>query len=188
MISPSPEIRGLSSNLRHCLLFCDMQLPTSVSTAFVKLLFSWGDFPWLFRVISFLLPPICRITESHPIRILISVFFLFFLISLLLILTPLSPLLLTPNPSTPCRVWWSSCRTYPRCTGVTRKWASSWLRPTDWSSPSQTHPTTTRDDEPKCCHAPASSSSSSLLLPNRLSDLNDPHPLASLSRGLFYRD
>lgn len=121
-------------------------------------------FSWLSRVF-YLLLPICRITESHPIRLLNSVLFCFFFILIgidIILANPNSSFssFSPPTPSHPCRVWWSSCRTFPRCTGATRKWASSWPRPTGWSLPSQTHPTTTRDDEPKCCHAPASSSSS----------------------------
>lgn len=78
-----------------------------------------------------------------------------------------------PDPY--CRAWWSSCRTYPRCTGATRKWASSWLRPIGWNSPSLMRPTTTRDDEPKCCHTLSLPPPSMILM-----------TLASLSRGLFF--
>lgn len=49
--------------------------------------------------------------------------------------------------SPPIRVWWSSCRTFPQCTGATRKWAYCWPKPTGWSLPSLTRPTTTRDDK-----------------------------------------
>lgn len=45
------------------------------------------------------------------------------------------------------RAWWSSYRTFPRCTGATRKWAYCWLKPTGWSLPSLMRPTTTRDDK-----------------------------------------
>lgn len=37
------------------------------------------------------------------------------------------------------------CRTFLQSTGVTRRWVSSWLKLTDWSTCLQMHPATTRD-------------------------------------------
>lgn len=48
------------------------------------------------------------------------------------------------------------CRTFLQSTGVTRRWVSSWLKLTDWSTCLQTHPATTRD-RPRAAHSKHSS-------------------------------
>lgn len=43
------------------------------------------------------------------------------------------------------RDFWCCCRTFPQSTGEMRRWASSWLKRTDWSTCLQMHPATTGD-------------------------------------------